>query len=89
VAPDSFLPFLSISFLVGITVGGLATLSGAIWGALFIVYLPNWADEISKSAPWAIYGVVLLLLVYLVPGGFAWILPQLWRRARTLVGRGA
>ncbi len=88
VAPDSFLPFLSISFLVGITVGGLATLSGAIWGALFIVYLPNWADEISKSAPWAIYGVVLLLLVYLVPGGFAWILPQLWRKVRALAGRG-
>ena len=87
VAPDSFLPFLSISFLVGITVGGLATISGALWGALFIVYLPNWADEISKSAPWAIYGVVLLLLVYLVPGGVAWILPLLWRRALALVGR--
>ena len=92
VAPDSFLPFLSISFLVGITVGGLATLSGAIWGALFIVYLPNWADEISKSAPWAIYGVILLGLVYLMPGGVAWMLPRAWqwvaRRIRPDGGAG-
>lgn len=92
VAPDSFLPFLSISFLVGITVGGLATLSGALWGALFIVYLPNWADEISKSAPWAIYGVILLGLVYLMPGGVAWMLPRAWqwvaRRIRPDGGAG-
>ncbi|MFN9389364.1 MAG: branched-chain amino acid ABC transporter permease [Betaproteobacteria bacterium] len=92
VAPDSFLPFLSISFLVGITVGGLATVSGALWGALFIVYLPNWADEISKSAPWAIYGAILLVRVSRMPGGVAWMLPRAWalvlRRIRSRGGAG-
>ena len=74
VAPDSFTSFLSISFVVGIVVGGLATLSGAIWGALFIQFVPNFADQISKAAPWAIYGAVLLVFIYLMPGGVAWML---------------
>jgi len=71
VAPDSFTAFLSISFVVGIVVGGLATLSGAVWGALFIQFVPNFADQISKAAPWAIYGAVLLAFIYLMPGGVA------------------
>ncbi len=50
--------FLSISFLVGIVVGGLASISGAVFGALFIQFIPNVADHISKSAPWAVYGVL-------------------------------
>jgi len=74
VAPDSFAVFLSISFVVGIVVGGLATLSGAIYGALFIQFVPNFADQISKAAPWAIYGGVLLVFIYAMPGGVAWML---------------
>jgi len=42
------LPFLV--FLVGIVVGGLASISGALYGALFIQFVPNVADEISKAA---------------------------------------
>ena len=69
VAPDSFTVFLSITFLVGVVVGGLATIWGAIFGAIFIQFIPNVADEISKSAPWAIYGVFLIGLMYLMPTG--------------------
>ena len=71
VAPDSFSIFLSITFLVGIVVGGLASLSGAIFGAFFIQFVPNIADQISKSAPWAIYGVFLILCMYFLPFGVA------------------
>jgi branched-chain amino acid transport system permease protein len=71
VAPDSFNIFLSIVFLVGIVVGGLASISGAIYGALFIQFVPNIADEISKAAPWAIFGIFLIGFVYLMPMGVA------------------
>ncbi|HYD55269.1 MAG TPA: branched-chain amino acid ABC transporter permease [Burkholderiales bacterium] len=71
VAPDSFNVFLSIVFLVGIVVGGLASISGAIYGALFIQFIPNFADEISKAAPWAIFGVLMIGFVYLMPTGVA------------------
>ena len=71
VAPDSFTIFLSLVFLVGIVVGGLASISGALYGALFIQFVPNVADEISKAAPWAIFGLFLIGFVYLMPAGVA------------------
>jgi branched-chain amino acid transport system permease protein len=71
VAPDSFDVFRSITFLVGIVVGGLASISGALFGALFIQFVPNWAQDISKAAPWAIYGVFLILFMYVMPFGIA------------------
>jgi branched-chain amino acid transport system permease protein len=71
VAPDSFDALLSIIFLVGIVIGGIASISGALYGALFIQFIPNFADQISKAAPWAIYGVFLLVFVYAMPTGVA------------------
>ena len=71
VAPDSFTVFLSITFVVGIVVGGLASISGAFYGALFIQFIPNIADQISKAAPWAIYGVILIAFMYVMPTGVA------------------
>jgi branched-chain amino acid transport system permease protein len=80
VAPDSFGFFVSISFLVGIVVGGLASVSGAIYGALFIQFIPNVADQISKSAPWAVYGVFLIAFMYLMPTGVAGALRMIGAR---------
>jgi len=80
VAPDSFSVFLSITFLVGIVVGGLASLSGALYGALFIQFVPNIADEISKAAPWAVFGVFLIGFVYVMPTGVAGALRALSAR---------
>ncbi len=71
VAPDSFDVFRSITFLVGIVIGGLASISGAIFGALFIQFVPNYAQDISKAAPWAIYGVFLIAFMYAMPRGIA------------------
>ena len=69
VSPDSFTLFLSISLLVGIVVGGVGTLWGALYGAVFIMFVPNLAEKVSKAAPWAVYGVVLILLMFAMPGG--------------------
>ena len=80
VAPDSFPIFLSLNFLVGIVVGGVASISGAIFGAVFIEFLPNIANEISDAAPWAIYGLVLIGFMYLMPQGVAGLLRDLARR---------
>ena len=86
VAPDSFTIFLSISLVVGFVVGGLASISGAIWGALFIQFIPNVADQISKAAPWAIYGIFLILFMYVMPSGVAGFIRMAvarWRRGRS------
>jgi len=85
VAPDSFNIFVSISFLVGVVVGGLASISGALYGAFFIQFIPNVAEEISKAAPWAIYGIFLILCMYVMPSGLAGLIriaAYRWRRLR-------
>lgn len=83
VAPDSFTLFLSISLLVGIVVGGVGTLWGALFGAVFIMFVPNMAEKVSKAAPWAVYGVVLILIMFAMPGGVVGLLRRIqsaWQR---------
>jgi branched-chain amino acid transport system substrate-binding protein len=80
VAPESFPELLSVSLLVGIIVGGAASISGAIYGAIFIVFVPNVADQMSKAASGAIYGLLLILTVFLMPGGIAHAIAQVGRK---------
>ena len=82
VAPESFSLFLSLSFLVGSAVGGIATISGAIVGGLFIEFVPNLANDISDAAPWAIYGLAMLLLMYAMPRGVVGSIGLLLQRFR-------
>jgi branched-chain amino acid transport system permease protein len=86
VAPDSFTVFLSITLLVGVVVGGLASIPGAIFGGLFVQFVPNVAEQISKAAPWAIYGAILIAFMYVMPYGM-WGLAQ--RLGRGLRSRSA
>lgn len=80
VAPDSFNFFLSITLLVGVVIGGLASISGAIYGGLFVVFVPNFAEDISSAAPWAIYGIFLIISMFLMPTGIAGFLRLVWHR---------
>ena len=82
VAPDSFGMFVSIFFLVGAVVGGLGTISGALVGALFIQFVPNVADQISKSAPSAIYAAFLILSMYVMPMGFVGLVRSLHNKRK-------
>jgi len=82
VAPDSFDVFLSITLLIGSVIGGLASISGAVFGALFIQFVPNWAQDISKAAPWAIFGVFLIVFMYVMPFGIAGAIRLLWIRTQ-------
>jgi branched-chain amino acid transport system permease protein len=89
VAPDSFTIFLSISLLVGMVVGGLASITGALWGAVFIQFVPNLADQVSKAAPWAIYGALMIVFMYVMPTGIAGALRLARVRFARLRGRGS
>ena len=87
VAPDSFNVFLSITLVVGVVIGGLASIPGALYGALFIQFIPNVADQISKAAPWAIYGVFLIVFMYVMPSGVAGFIRIVIGRLRRLRAR--
>lgn len=74
VAPDSFTFSLSIVLFVGLVVGGVGWIPGAFFGALFILFVPHLAEGISKGLAGAIYGVMLILLIYVMPSGAAGLL---------------
>ncbi len=80
VAPDSFSVFLSITLFVGLVVGGVASISGAIFGAAFIVFVPNLAEQVSKAAAGAVYGVILIAFLYFIPSGFAGMARRMLQR---------
>jgi branched-chain amino acid transport system permease protein len=80
VAPDSFTVFVSITLFVGLVIGGVASIPGALFGALFIEFIPNLADQVSKAAPGAVYGVILIACMYLMPSGVGGALARLARR---------
>jgi branched-chain amino acid transport system permease protein len=78
VAPDSFNVFLSVTFLIGIVIGGLASVWGNVLGAMFIQFVPNFAQDISKAAPWAIFGIFLIGFMYAMPYGIAGGIKRIW-----------
>jgi len=86
VAPDSFTILVSITLFVGLVVGGVASIAGAVFGALFIVFVPNLADQVSKAAPGAVYGVILIACMYLMPLGVAGLARGLFARLRARSG---
>lgn len=78
-APTTFTLVLSISLLVGIVIGGLGSLVGALLGSALLVFLrPAVTDlgldsglssaQAANIAPLA-YGVVLILVMLLAPRG--------------------
>lgn len=80
ITPDSFTLFLSLTMLVGITIGGAGTLAGPLIGALFIQFVPIVAGGISTAAPWPIFGVAVLIVIFVEPRGLVGLWHRLMRR---------
>ncbi|WP_158926045.1 branched-chain amino acid ABC transporter permease [Acidisphaera sp. S103] len=86
VAPDSFGVFVSIFLFVGLVVGGVASIGGTLIGAAFIEFVPNLSDLVSKAAPGAVYGVILIAVMFLMPagaGGFLYSMGRKLSRSRS------
>jgi branched-chain amino acid transport system permease protein len=79
-APESFPLALSFAFLAAIVVGGLATVGGALFGALFIEFVPVYASDVNEALAGVIYGSVLILFMYLLPAGVIGLGRRLTRR---------
>ncbi|HVV07658.1 branched-chain amino acid ABC transporter permease [Amycolatopsis sp.] len=78
-APGAFTLTLSLSLLTAAVLGGLGSLAGAVYGAVIVTLLPNWSTNLAQSAnlpqavyaniPLVLYGVVLIAVIVLFPGG--------------------
>jgi branched-chain amino acid transport system permease protein len=82
VAPESFGLALSLTVLAAVVVGGLATVAGAVFGALFIEFVPVYAADINEALAAVIYGGVLILFMYVLPTGVVGLLRRLGARIR-------
>src|SRR5947209_15742207 len=86
VAPDSFTFVLAVALFVGLVVGGVASIPGTLVGGLFVLFVPNIAESVSKGLAGAVYGVILLVVIYLMPTGAAglvrWAVAKLVRQRR-------
>jgi branched-chain amino acid transport system permease protein len=74
VAPDSFTITLAIGLFVGLVIGGVGSIAGVVFGGLFLVFVPNLAEGVSKGLANAVYGVILILVIYLMPAGVGGLL---------------
>src|SRR5215470_533678 len=71
VAPDSFTFNLAIALFVGLVIGGVGSIPGTLFGGLFILFVPNIAEEVSKGLAQAVYGVILIVVIFVMPSGAA------------------
>jgi branched-chain amino acid transport system permease protein len=97
-SPGSFGLTLSLILLSAVVIGGLGSLTGAVWGSIAVVYLgivlPGFVDRLHLSSasaqklhdnlPLAVYGALLVVVMLLVPGGIQGLLRVIVNRIRGL-----
>lgn len=69
VSPDSFTFILAVNLLVGLVIGGVGWLPGAVIGGAFVMFVPTVAERISRGLPGAVAGAILITLIALMPSG--------------------
>jgi branched-chain amino acid transport system permease protein len=78
--------FVSLGFLIGSAIGGIGTLSGAIYGAIFLQLILLFAGTVAESARTpavlAIYGVAVIAFLHLMPTGVAGFVEKVKARMR-------
>jgi branched-chain amino acid transport system permease protein len=94
-APTGFGLQLSLQLLSAIVIGGLGSLTGAVWGAIILVYLPvltsglannlNLSSDITNNLPLALYGAVLVVAMLLFPRGIQGTVASLAGAGRRLL----
>ena len=94
IQPDQFTLLLSIQYLAMIIVGGLGTVLGSIFGAVFIVLVPELIKSLAQGLTWlvpalerkydeewniAAFGLLIMLFLIFEPSG----LNGIWKRLKT------
>jgi ABC-type branched-subunit amino acid transport system permease subunit len=79
VGPGAYSLGLSLSLLVGVVLGGRSSLLGAVIGAVLLVWLPQfvlsvsndrgWSEQVTNNMPNLLYGLLVVLVVLVAPGG--------------------
>jgi branched-chain amino acid transport system permease protein len=85
-APDEFAVVLSLQILIGAAVAGLGSLWGVLAGAAFVGLLPSVSSSVpvigSAHGQDVVFGAAVILVMLVLPDGFAGLLARIRRLAR-------
>ena len=78
-SPGAFTVALSLSILAGAVLGGLGSLTGAVYGAIALVMMPSLSSnigdrftlstDVQHNLPLLVYGTLLIVVMLLAPQG--------------------
>lgn len=79
--PNMFNFMETITFLVAVIVGGLASVEGAIMGAAFVILVPHFFSDLKEFVP-VVFGISIIVILIFEPGGIAgrWMKIRLYFR---------
>lgn len=79
--PNMFTFMETITFLVAVIVGGLASVEGAIMGAAFVIFVPHFFSDLKEFVP-VVFGAAIVIILIFEPGGLAgrWMKIRLYFR---------
>ncbi len=83
VDPNVFMFLYTVTMVIMVVAGGKGTLAGPIVGGLIFGLLPEVLRSfaIRPEVQWVAYGVLMILIVYLLPNGIVPAVASLWNRA--------
>ncbi|HZC74216.1 MAG TPA: branched-chain amino acid ABC transporter permease [Jatrophihabitans sp.] len=90
-SPGSFDLVLSLTLLTAAVIGGLGSLTGAVWGSIVVIYLGTFirdrvdnlklssasAAKLHDNLPNAVYGLLLVVVMLTLPGGIQGLIRRL------------
>jgi branched-chain amino acid transport system permease protein len=71
----------SISLLAAMVIGGAGSIIGSLLGGAYYVLAPQLTNAIDPSLTAVLQGIILLAILFVLPGGLV-SLPRLWRRRK-------
>jgi branched-chain amino acid transport system permease protein len=69
----------SIELLASMVIGGAGSIVGSILGGIWYVLVPQITNIIDPNITAVLQGAILLIVLFILPGGLV-SLPRLWRR---------
>jgi len=99
VSPDDLGVNFAIFLVVGLIVGGSANLKGSLIGGFAVIFVRQWASQTNEvpllgwelSGPYGqmVLGLLLIGLMFVMPGGIAYGVQRIRQRIYTVVPTGA
>ena len=82
VDPDVFLFIYTVTMVIMVVTGGKGTLAGPVVGGLIFGLMPETlrALAIKPEIQWIVYGVLMVLVVFVLPEGIVPAVLQRWQR---------